>query len=93
MVMLTPTPEGKAPGSLSETGRGLQLTEEDWIPPQLSILNKTIFLQIFLFHKLAGLSSLLLMQLQGLTILMNIQLKELISPLYIRLILTKLFHL
>ena len=53
MVMLTPTPEGKVPGSLNETGQGLQITEEDWIPFQLSILNLTISLQMILSHKQA----------------------------------------
>jgi hypothetical protein len=48
LSILTPTPEGKVPDSLRETGRGLQLTEEDWNPFQLSILNLTISLKMFL---------------------------------------------
>ena len=52
-VMLTHTPEGNVPGNLRETGPGLQLTEEDWIPSQLSILNLTISLQMILSHKQA----------------------------------------
>jgi hypothetical protein len=39
MVMLTSTPEGKAPGSLRVTEHGLQLTGEEGIPSQLSILS------------------------------------------------------
>ena len=55
-TVLTPTPEGKVPGSLSETGQGLQFTGEDWIPfsSQLFILNQTIsllLLQLHLSHK------------------------------------------
>ena len=57
-VMLTHTPEGNVPGNLRETGPGLQLTEEDWIPSQLSILNLTISLQMILSHKQARLPSL-----------------------------------
>ena len=53
VVMLTPTPEGKVPDSLRETGRGLQLTEEDWNPFQLSTLNLTISLKMILSHKQA----------------------------------------
>ena len=49
--MLTPTQEGKVQGSLRETGRRLQLLEEDLIPPQLFILDETISLQILLSHK------------------------------------------
>ena len=37
---------------LRETGRGLQLTEEDWNPFQLSTLNLTISLKMILSHKL-----------------------------------------
>ena len=48
LVMLPLTPERKVPGSLKETGPELQLTEEDWIPYQLSILNMTISLQMIL---------------------------------------------
>ena len=39
-VMLTHTPEVKVPGSLNETGQGLQITEEDWIPCQLILSHK-----------------------------------------------------
>ena len=42
----------KDPNSLSETGLGLQLTEEDWNPFQLFTLNLTISLKMILSHKL-----------------------------------------
>ena len=58
MVMITPTPEGQVQGSLSETGQGLQLSEEDCFPSQLSILNLTISLQLILSHKQARSPSL-----------------------------------